>query len=328
MSSLRPRIQRVTLNSKEQVEPVALRERSVHSTGVLLGVTGYLFWGLFPLFFVLLDSVSPIEIVAHRIIWSLIVVIFVLIIGKQWRAFTAAFSRRNIMILGFAAIFLSINWLVYVYAVSSNQVVQASLGYFVNPLISVAMGVIILKERLRLTQWVAVGIALIAVVVLTIASGSVPWIALTLGITFGTYGLLKKFANLPALHSLGIETAVLFPVALIILGIAVANDSESFVLDGPKITFLLIMLGPVTAIPLLAFGGASTRIPLSTLGILQYITPISQFILGVFVFAEAMSTGRWIGFMLVWTSIIIFTVDMYRHARTRTRQLQETLLEP
>ena len=187
-----------------------------------------------PFFFVLLDSVSPIEIVAHRIIWSLIVVIFVLIIGKQWRAFTAAFSRRNIMILGFAAIFLSINWLVYVYAVSSNQVVQASLGYFVNPLISVAMGVIILKERLRLTQWVAVGIALIAVVVLTIASGSVPWIALTLGITFGTYGLLKKFANLPALHSLGIETAVLFPVALIILGIAVANGTESFVLDRLK----------------------------------------------------------------------------------------------
>ena len=307
---------------------MAGQERSIHSTGVLLGVAGYLFWGMFPLYFALLDSVSPIEIVAHRIIWSLIVVLLVLIVGKQWRAFTSAFSRRNVIILGSAAIFLSINWLVYVYAVTTNQVVQASLGYFVNPLISVAMGVLILKEKLRKTQWIAVGIAIVAVAVLTIASGSLPWIALTLGLSFATYGLLKKFANLPSLHSLGIETAVLVPIALVILGIAIVNGSESFVLDGPKITFLLIMLGPVTAIPLLAFGGASTRIPLSTLGVLQYITPIAQFFLGVFVFQEIMSTGRWIGFTLVWVSLVIFTVDMYRHTRTRNRQLKETLLEP
>jgi len=307
---------------------VAGQERSIHSTGVLLGVAGYLFWGMFPLYFALLDSVSPIEIVAHRIIWSLIVVLLVLIVGKQWRAFTSAFSRRNVIILGSAAIFLSINWLVYVYAVTTNQVVQASLGYFVNPLISVAMGVLILKEKLRKTQWIAVGIAIVAVAVLTIASGSLPWIALTLGLSFAIYGLLKKFANLPSLHSLGIETAVLVPIAMVILGIAIVNGSESFVLDGPKITFLLIMLGPVTAIPLLAFGGASTRIPLSTLGVLQYITPIAQFFLGVFVFQEIMSTGRWIGFTLVWVSLVIFTVDMYRHTRTRNRQLRETLLEP
>jgi chloramphenicol-sensitive protein RarD len=310
------------------VKSVAGQERSIHSTGVLLGVAGYLFWGMFPLYFALLDSVSPIEIVAHRIIWSLIVVLLVLIVGKQWRAFTSAFSRRNVIILGSAAIFLSINWLVYVYAVTTNQVVQASLGYFVNPLISVAMGVLILKEKLRKTQWIAVGIAIVAVVVLTIASGSLPWIALTLGLSFAIYGLLKKFANLPSLHSLGIETAVLVPIAMVILGIAIVNGSESFVLDGPKITFLLIMLGPVTAIPLLAFGGASTRIPLSTLGVLQYITPIAQFFLGVFVFQEIMSTGRWIGFTLVWISLVIFTVDMYRHTRTRNRQLKETLLEP
>ena len=307
---------------------MAGQERSIHSTGVLLGVAGYLFWGMFPLYFALLDSVSPIEIVAHRIIWSLIVVLLVLIVGKQWRAFTSAFSRRNVIILGSAAIFLSINWLVYVYAVTTNQVVQASLGYFVNPLISVAMGVLILKEKLRKTQWIAVGIAIVAVAVLTIASGSLPWIALTLGLSFAIYGLLKKFANLPSLHSLGIETAVLVPIAMVILGIAIVNGSESFVLDGPKITFLLIMLGPVTAIPLLAFGGASTRIPLSTLGVLQYITPIAQFFLGVFVFQEIMSTGRWIGFTLVWISLVIFTVDMYRHTRTRNRQLKETLLEP
>ena len=310
------------------VKKVAVRERSVHSTGVLLGVTGYLLWGMFPLYFVLLDTVAPIDVVAHRVVWSLIVVVLLLLFGKQWRAFTGAFTRRNVIILGSAAIFLSINWLVYVYAVDSNQVVQASLGYFINPLISVAMGVVILKENLRKTQWVAVGIALVAVVVLTIASGSVPWIALTLGLSFGTYGLLKKYANLPSLQSLGIETVVLLPLAVIILGISVANGSESFALDGPSITFLLIMLGPITALPLLAFGGASTRIPLSTLGVLQYITPILQFILGVFIFQEAMSTGRWIGFTLVWVSLVVFTVDMYRNSRTRHYQLKETLLEP
>jgi len=307
---------------------VALRERSAHSTGVLLGVTGYLFWGMFPLYFVLIESVAPIEVVAHRILWSLIVVILILLIGKQWRSFTGAFNRRNIVILGSAALILSMNWLVYVYAVDSNQVMQVSLGYFMNPLISVAMGVILLKERLRKTQWVAIGIALIAVFLLTIVTGSVPWIALALGLTFAFYGLLKKYANLPSLQSLGIETVVLLPLALTILGISVATGTESFALDGPKITFLLIMLGPVTAVPLLAFGGASTRIPLSTLGVLQYITPIMSFLIGFFIFQEAMSTGRWIGFTLVWVSLLIFTVDMYRNSRTRTRQLEETLLEP
>lgn len=305
-----------------------IRERSTHSTGVLLGVAGYLLWGMFPLYFVLLDTVAPIEVVAHRILWSLIVVLLILIVGKQWRTYIGSFNRRNVIILGSAALILSMNWLVYVYAVDSNQVMQVSLGYFMNPLISVAMGVILLKESLRKMQWVAIGIALVAVLLLTIVTGSVPWIALALGLTFATYGLLKKYANLPSLHSLGIETVVLLPLALIILGVSVANGSESFVLDGPTITFLLIMLGPVTAIPLLAFGGASTRIPLSTLGVLQYITPIMSFLVGFFIFQEAMSTGSWVGFTLVWISLVIFTVDMYRNSRTRTRQLQETLLEP
>lgn len=307
---------------------MAVRERSVHSTGVLLGVSGYLFWGLFPLYFVLLKTVAPIDVVAHRILWSLVFVTLILLMGKQWRAFTGAFSCRNVIILGTAALILSMNWLVYVYAVDSNQVMQVSLGYFINPLISVAMGVLLLKENLRRTQWVAIAIALVAVVLLTIVAGSVPWIALSLGLTFATYGLLKKYANLPSLQSLGIETVVLLPLALVILGVSLANGSESFVLDGPTITFLLIMLGPVTALPLLAFGGASTRIPLSTLGVLQYITPILQFILGVFIFKEVMSTGSWIGFALVWVSLVIFTVDMYRNSRTRTQQLKETLLEP
>lgn len=300
------------------------RERSSHTTGVLLGIAGYLSWGLFPLYFMLLDQVPPIEIVAHRIIWSLVLVIAIVLIAKQWRIFVQAFNRRTLVILGSAAIFLAINWLVYVYAVNSNQVVQASLGYFVNPLISVAMGVVLLKEKLRIAQWVAVGIASFAVVVLTFAYGEIPWIALTLGLSFAIYGLLKKFANIPSIHSLGIETAVLFPIAIGILIIAMSRGGTSFAIDGPGITALLILLGPVTTIPLLAFGGAAIRIPLSTLGLLQYITPIWQFLLGIFVFHEAMSTGRWAGFILVWIALVVFSWDMYRHTRN-TRQASALL---
>lgn len=292
------------------------REYSSHTTGLLLGILGYLFWGLFPLYFALLDQVSPIDVVAHRIIWSLIFVAIILLLTKQWRSFTRAFNRRIVLILGSAAIFLAINWLVYVYAVSTNQVLQASLGYFINPLISVAMGVVVLKERLRRTQWVAVGIALIAVAVLTVAYGAVPWIALTLGFSFGIYGLLKKYANMSSIQSLGIETAVLFPFSIIILVYSISTGSESFAVDGLGITALLIMLGPITALPLLAFGGAATRIPLSTLGLLQYITPIGQFLLGILVFQEVMTESRWIGFILVWVALVVFSVDMYRHTRS------------
>jgi chloramphenicol-sensitive protein RarD len=295
---------------------VNTREYSSHTTGLLLGILGYLFWGLFPLYFALLDQVSPIDVVAHRIIWSLIFVAIILLLTKQWRSFTRAFNRRIVLILGSAAIFLAINWLVYVYAVSTNQVLQASLGYFINPLISVAMGVVVLKERLRRTQWVAVGIALIAVAVLTVAYGAVPWIALTLGFSFGIYGLLKKYANMSSIQSLGIETAVLFPFSIIILVYSISTGSESFAVDGLGITALLIMLGPITALPLLAFGGAATRIPLSTLGLLQYITPIGQFLLGILVFQEVMTESRWIGFILVWVALVVFSVDMYRHTRS------------
>jgi chloramphenicol-sensitive protein RarD len=295
---------------------VNTREYSSHTTGLLLGILGYLFWGLFPLYFALLDQVSPIDVVAHRIIWSLIFISIILLITKQWRSFTQAFNRRIVLILGSAALFLALNWLVYVYAVSTNQVLQASLGYFINPLISVAMGVVLLKERLRKTQWVAVGIALLAVAVLTVAYGAVPWIALTLGFSFGIYGLLKKYANMSSIQSLGIETAVLFPFSIIILMYSISTGSESFAVDGLGITALLIMLGPITALPLLAFGGAATRIPLSTLGLLQYITPIGQFLLGILVFQEVMTESRWIGFILVWVALVVFSVDMYRHTRS------------
>ena len=303
------------------------RERSSQTTGVLLGAFGYLLWGLFPLYFALLDSVPPIEIIAHRIIWSLLLIVVIVLISRKWRSFTRSFNRRTVIILGSAAILLAINWLVYVYAVSTDQVLQASLGYFINPLISVALGVVILKERLRSMQWLAVAIALIAVIVLGFAYGALPWIGLTLATSFGMYGLLKKFANLPSIQSLGIETALLLPLAIVILAFEFSQGAESIGSDGIGVTFLLIMLGPLTAIPLLAFGGAVTRVPLSTIGLMQYITPIGQFILGILVFHEVMTAGRWVGFVLVWIALVVFSADMYMHTRKNQRDSDLMLSE-
>lgn len=284
-------------------------------------------WGLFPLYFALLDAVSPLEVVAHRIIWTLIFLIIVISIARNWNSVRRALNKRTIGILLGAAVFISINWLVYVYAVATDQVVQASLGYFVNPLISVALGVLLLRERLRRLQWVAVGIAIIAVVILTVSYGSLPWISLTLGFSFGMYGLLKKLADVGSTDSLVIETAALAPFALALMGVWEAGGQAAFVLDGWQISILLILLGPVTALPLLAFGGAATRIPLSTLGVLQYITPILQFAIGVFIFNEAMPASRWIGFLFVWSALVVFSTDAYRHSRSRHRSRKQELLD-
>lgn len=286
---------------------------------MILGFVAYLLWGAFPLYFALLDSVSPIEIVAHRVIWSLVFIALVLTVAREWNSIRKAANPRTIRLLTFAALFLSVNWLVYVYAISVDEVVQASLGYFMNPLISVALGVIVLKERMRGGQWVAIGIAVIAVVVLTINYGGIPWIALILGFSFGLYGLLKKQAGVASLPSLMIETVALALPALIILMVSEFSGEAAFVVDGWWISVLLILLGPVTALPLLAFGGAANRIPLSTLGVIQYTTPIMQFLLGVFVFGEAMTTGLWIGFILVWIALVIFTVDELRHAKNNSQ---------
>ncbi len=265
--------------------------------------------------------------VAHRIIWTLVFLIIVITIAKTWRSVKRALNAKTILILLAAAVFISINWLFYVYAVATDQVVQASLGYFINPLISVALAVILLRERLRITQWVAVAIAVVAVAVLTVSYGSVPWISLVLGFSFGMYGLLKKVANVGSTESLAIETAALAPFAFALMGLWEWNGQAAFVLDGWQISILLVLLGPVTALPLLAFGGAATRIPLSTLGLLQYITPILQFALGVFVFNEAMPASRWIGFFIVWTALVVFSIDAYRHSRQRSRDRGNKLID-
>ncbi len=282
---------------------------------------------MFPLYFALLDQVAPLEVVAHRIIWTLVFLVIVISIARNWASVRRAMNRRTLLILLGAAVFISINWLVYVYAIATDQVVQASLGYFINPLISVALGILLLRERLRRLQWVAVGIAILAVAILTVSYGQLPWISLVLGFSFGMYGLLKKLANVGSTDSLLIETAALAPFALALMGVWESSGQAAFVLDGWQISILLILLGPVTALPLLAFGGAATRIPLSTVGLLQYITPILQFMIGVFVFNEAMPGSRWLGFLFVWTALVVFSTDAYRHARVRQRDRKSQLIE-
>jgi chloramphenicol-sensitive protein RarD len=253
----------------------------------------------------------------------LIFLLIVIAITRTWKTITSLLTWRRVGLLALAAGFLAINWGVYVYAVSSDQVLQASLGYFINPLVSVALGVLILRERLLATQWMAVAIAVVAVLVLTVSYGQVPWISLTLALSFGTYGLIKKFVGIGAVASLTIETAVLAPFALTLLIFWINSGDAAIILQGTNLTLLLILVGPVTAIPLLAFGAAANRIPLATLGILQYLTPILQFVLALVVFNEPMTTTRWIGFLLVWLALIVFTAATIRQERRSRRTIEE-----
>lgn len=282
--------------------------------GILFGVGAYVLWGVFPLYFPLLVPAQPGEILAHRIIWSLLMVILALLaLGRFSRAL--ALSSRQRMLLAVAALALSVNWLTYVYGVLSHQVVETSLGYFINPLVTVALGVMVLGERLTRIQWFAIALAALAVILLTWSYGRIPWIALTLAFSFGTYGLLKKKADVPAFESLGFETSVLvIPAVGYVLWLTVSGGA-TFAMQGWGHAALLVGLGVVTALPLLLFGAAATSIPLVTLGLLQYIAPTLQFLIGVLILSEPMPSSRWIGFVLVWSALIVFTADSWRRYR-------------
>lgn len=294
--------------------------------GILLGFLAYSLWGLFPLYFHLLEGISPVEVVANRVVWSLVFLAILATVTRIWaRMGPVLRAPRSVGMLALAAAFLALNWGVYVWAVESGQVVEASLGYFINPLVSVGLGVVLLRERLRTGQWVAVGIAVLAVAVLTVSYGRLPWISLVLAFSFGIYGLIKKQVGVGSAESLTVETATLAPLALLVMAWFAADGSSAMMSGDFSNVVLLVLLGPVTALPLLAFGGAATRIPLSTLGLLQYFTPVFQFLIGVFVFGEAMSATRWAGFLLIWLSLVVMTVDGIRH-RTRVTDLE--VVEP
>jgi len=246
-------------------------------------------------------------------------VVVALLVRRRWAWLRAiARDRRRLTILAVASVVIAINWGVYIWAVNHGHVVESALGYYINPLVTVLLGVVVLRERLRRWQWVAVALATCAVVALTIDLGRPPWIALVLAFSFATYGLMKNQVRMPALESLAVETSMLaLPAAVVLVHLGTAGQ---LVFGGPQVhvTVLLVSVGAVTAVPLLLFGAAASRIPLSTMGLLQYVTPTLQFLIGLSVVHEAMSTGRWIGFVIVWLALAVFSADSLRAARARS----------
>ena len=280
--------------------------------GVTYGALAYVLWGLFPAYWPLLVPAQPIEVLAHRIVWSFVTLAITVAFLRRWRPFLDL-SGKGWLIVTTAAVLITVNWGTYIYAVNSKHVVESALGYFITPLVSVALGMIFLKERLRLPQAVAIGVVVVAVIVLTIDYGRLPVISLILACSFGIYGLLKKKVPLDAISSLTAESAVIAPIALIYL--IVLGNANTFTTAGTGHTLMILSTGIVTAIPLVLFGAGAQRIPLITMGMLQYLAPILQFIWGVFVVNEPMPPSRWIGFALVWLALAIFTFDAVRNRR-------------
>ncbi|KQV24311.1 MULTISPECIES: EamA family transporter RarD [unclassified Kitasatospora] len=298
---------------------------AIGGSGIGYGVAAYGIWGLFPLFWPLLEPSSAVDILANRMTWSLVAVALLLLVQRKWAWIRPLLAQpRRLALSVLAAMTISVNWGVYIWGVNSGHVVETSLGYFINPLVTIAFGVLLLRERLRTAQWVAVGVGVAAVVVLTVGYGRPPWIALTLAFSFGTYGLLKKKVALGGQESFALESAVMFPFAVGFLIWQAVRGEGSFGVAGWGHSGLLMVSGVITAIPLLCFGAAALRVPLSTLGLLQYLAPVLQFLLGITVFHEQMPPARWAGFALVWVALVMLSWDALR----RLRQNRAAVLTP
>jgi len=308
---------------------VSGKPRGERHIGLLNGFAAYGMWGLVPLFWPLLKPAGAVEILAHRMVWSLVFVAGALVVIRRW-AWAGELLRqpRKLALITVAAALITVNWGLYIWSVNSGHVVEASLGYFINPLVTIAMGVLLLKERLRPVQWTAVGVCVAAVLVLTVGYGRPPWISLTLAFSFATYGLVKKKVNLGGVESLAAETALQFLPALGYLLWLTAQGDSTFSTEGPGHAALLAATGIVTALPLVCFGAAAIRVPLSTLGLLQYLAPVFQFLLGILYFHEAMPPERWAGFALVWLALALLTWDALRAARRSARTLRAEINRP
>jgi len=285
--------------------------------GILFALAGYAIWGFFPLYFKTLQAAPAFQIMAHRVVWSFVLLAAILLVRREVKTLLASVTPRIALLYAIAGFLLAINWVTYVWGVNSGFVVEASLGYFINPLVSVLLGVIFLQERLRTFQWVPVILAAAGVTYLTISMGKLPWIALVLAFSFGFYGLMKKITPLGTLHGLTLETAAVFLPALGFLMVEQVRGVGAFGNAGLGTTLLLIATGVVTVVPLLFFSAGTRLIPLSTIGLLQYITPTGQFFLGVFVFHEPFSSNRLIGFIVIWAALILFTAENLLHNRPR-----------
>jgi chloramphenicol-sensitive protein RarD len=289
--------------------PTASRQRS----GILSAFLAYALWGVLPLYFLLLAPSGPIEIVAWRVLFSLVFCAVIITVTRKWPALVAILRQgRVLLLLGLAAVLIFVNWQVYVFATLSGHVVEAALGYFINPIVTILLGVVLLRERMRALQWVAVGVSVVAVLVLAINYGAFPWISLALAFSFGLYGLVKKRVGgtVDALSGLTIETAWLVPLAIVELVIVGVMGGVTFGTISTAHTIALLCAGVVTATPLLLFAAAARRLTLVHLGLVQYISPVIQFVIGAFVLHEAMPAGRWIGFALVWVALIVLSIDL------------------
>lgn len=284
--------------------------------GLIFGASAYLLWGVFPLYFPLLEPAGTTEILADRMVWSLVVMVVIVRITRgSGRVRAVLADRRRFRLLTGAALFVTINWGTYIYGVNSGRVVETSLGYFINPLFTILLGVFVLNERLRPLQWAAVGLGTVAILVIAVDYGRPPWIALTLAASFGLYGFSKKRAAVGAVESITIETGVLFVPALTALVIVGARGELAFGSHGAGNTLLLASTGLVTAIPLMLFAAGTRRLPLSVVGLLQYLTPVLQFAVGVGIRHEPLPTAELIGFALVWAALILLTFDGLRRQR-------------
>lgn len=293
-------------------------------TGILQAASAYAIWGLFPLYFKSLQALAPLEVLLHRMLWSLAFVLGVLAWRSQWRWLSDAFRKPKVL-AGFAAsaVLLSTNWFIYIWAVNNDRVVDASLGYFINPLFNVLLGYLLLRERMRPVQWTAIGLAAAGVLWLTWQVGQLPWVALSLATTFGLYGLMRKTASLGALEGLTLETMLLFPFAAAWLALLAMQGQTDFA-DVPLATQLLLAAaGPITAIPLLLFASGARRIPLSLLGLLQYIGPTLQLLVGVWVYHEPFGGARLVGFGLIWGALAVYSAEsLWQNRQTRRAAAQ------
>jgi chloramphenicol-sensitive protein RarD len=293
--------------------------------GLLFGVSAYLLWGLLPLYWKLVEEAGAYEILAHRGIWSLLLCVLLLAIRKQIKsAFVMVRSSRTLSFLFLASGLLTINWAVYIWSVTVNRVVEAALGYYITPLINVTFGVLLLREKLRPLQWTAVGLATVGVSILTVGYGALPWIALVLAVSWGSYSVIKKSLNLGALETLSVETFFAFFPNLIFLFIIERNGTAEFG-DGFVMSLLLFGAGAATVVPLLLFNGSTTRLPLSTVGLLQYITPTIMFFIGIFINNEDISPVKIAGFFFIWIALAFLSRDLYKSSRTLNNGVTEVL---
>jgi len=295
-------------------------------SGLIFAISAYGIWGVLPLYFLVLAPTEAFEVVAWRVLFSLVFCAVLIASTRAWRPLLVALrTRRIVWTMGLAGVLIYINWQTFILATLSGHVVETALGYFINPIITVLLGVLVLHERLRAGQWAAVAISLVAVVVLSVGYGRIPWISLILAFSFGTYGLIKKRVggHLDALSGLTLETMWLTPVAIIQLVVVSMISGLTFGTVSPLHTIALIGSGVLTAIPLLFFAAASRRLPLTTMGLVQYVAPVLQFIAGVAILHEPMPPERWLGFGLVWLALIVLTVDMVAAGRSSRRPVVE-----